>query len=125
MVSGAVTGKFDETPDSSSSCQTNASGITQGTIVFSSPTDTFKFQLSLPAGSTTFPNTKANALIAFYNTSDSKMEWSAGTTTQPGRGTVSLTGKKGTVSATLGYSPPSSTQPALGPVTVSGTFTCP
>ncbi len=85
----------------------------------------YTLQLSLPAGATTFPTTKTNTLVAFYNGDDSSKEWSAGTTKSPGRGTVSLTGKKGTISATLGYSPPESTSPALGPVTVSGTFTCP
>lgn len=94
-------------------------------IGFNGPAGSFTFQLSLPAGSTTFPHTKANGLITFYNGTDSTKEWSAGTTVQPGRGTASLTGKKGTVDATLGYTPPSSSAPALGPVTVSGTFACP
>jgi hypothetical protein len=94
-------------------------------IQFTAGSDHYTLQLSLPAGSTTFPSSKGNALVAFYNTDDSSKEWSAGTTAQPGRGTVTLTGKKGTINATLGYTPASSGSPALGPVTVSGDFACP
>ncbi len=94
-------------------------------IVFTGSAGDFKFQLSLPAGSTTFPDARGNALIAFYNSTDSTKEWSAGTTAQPGRGSVTLNGKKGTVDATLGYNPPSAVKSELGPVTLSGTFTCP
>lgn len=127
-VTGAFSATLTESADSSSSCKLDpyGSGGATDVLSFDSPTASYKVQLSLPAGTVTFPDQTKKASVALYDSTNSTKEWAAGTTTAPGSGsaTRSADNKSGTLDLMMTGAAPGGGS-SLTPLHLSGAWTCP
>lgn len=125
-MTGAVAATLAEaTNPDAVQCKVDATGRASNIIEFDGTSGSYNLQLSIPAGTTTFPDASGQAGVAFYDTNNSKLEWGASNAKQAGTGTVtnSADNKTGTLDVQMtDAAPPGS--PPLQPIHVSGSWTC-
>ncbi len=125
-VTGAVAATLPETTDASGiRCSIDAGGNASNIIMFDGTSASYDLQMSIPAGTTTFPDASGKSGIYFYDSDNSKLEWGASNAKQAGTGTVtrSADNKSGTLDVQMtDAAPPGS--PQLQPIHVSGSWSC-
>jgi hypothetical protein len=125
-VTGSVTATLTEATNADAvKCKLDAAGSASNIIEFDGDSGSYNLQMSIPAGTTTFPNETGKSGVFFYNDNNSKLEWGASTTAKGGTGTVTRApdNKSGTVDVQMtDAAPPGS--PPLAPIHVSGSWTC-
>lgn len=125
-VTGAVAASLAESTDTSAiRCSVDAGGNASNIISFDGTSASYNLQMSIPAGTTTFPDASGRSGIYFYAIDNSKLEWGASNAKQAGTGTVtrSADNKTGTLDVQMtDAAPPGS--PQLQPIHVSGSWSC-
>lgn len=125
-MSGALTATLTEGTDPSGiRCSVDTGGIISNIIAFDGSGAGYDLQMSIPPGTTTFPDASGKAGVFFYNSNNSNLEWGASSAKQGGTGTVTVTAdnKTGTLDVQMTEAEPPGS-PKLAPIHVSGSWTC-